>query len=172
MRLTVCLPALPLLFVPARMGRLALRHVRAIAGGALVAALTVAAPAGVDAQQAPSAAQASPPAAAAPAGAAAPAAAPKPEEILEAPNLPHGAGRAECMWHGRRVVGLLWREDVDAAMRHLQLYDRFGCPAEHLTLAFRCAVRQGNIDTRQQDSLMGRIATCWLSPSPAAATAQ
>ena len=38
------------------------------------------------------------------------------------------AANPECVWLGRRVVSLLWRDDLDTAFRHLDLYDRFGCP--------------------------------------------
>ena len=30
----------------------------------------------------------------------------------------------------RRVVSLMWRDDLDTAFRHLDLYDRFGCPGD------------------------------------------
>jgi hypothetical protein len=50
-------------------------------------------------------------------------------EFAEAQRLLKGpAGYPECVWLGRRVVGLLWRDDMDTAFRHLDLYDRFGCP--------------------------------------------
>ena len=48
---------------------------------------------------------------------------PKPRRLVNGP-----AGNPECVWLGRRVVGLLWRDDMDTAFRHLDLYDRFGCP--------------------------------------------
>ncbi|MGC2077688.1 MAG: beta-1-3, beta-1-6-glucan biosynthesis protein, partial [Xanthobacteraceae bacterium] len=50
-------------------------------------------------------------------------------EFAEARRLLKGAaGNPECVWLGRRVVGLLWRDDLDTAFRHLDMYDRFGCP--------------------------------------------
>src|SRR6476619_7950030 len=50
------------------------------------------------------------------------------DEIAEATRLLTGpAGNPECVWLGRRVVSLLWRDDLDTAFRHLDLYDRFGC---------------------------------------------
>ncbi len=52
------------------------------------------------------------------------------DEIAEASRVLTGpAGNPECVWLGRRVVSLLWRDDLDTAFRHLDLYDRFGCPA-------------------------------------------
>ena len=72
----------------------------------------------------------------------------------------------ECVWLGRRVVGLLWRDDMDTAFRHLDLYDRFGCPGPHIQSAFRCVVRQGNnIDPKSSQSLNARVHSCWLNPS-------
>ena len=68
------------------------------------------------------------------------------DEFAEASRLVNGpAGNPECVWLGRRVVGLLWRDDMDTAFRHLDLYDRFGCPGPHIQAAFRCVVRQGNM---------------------------
>ena len=101
------------------------------------------------------------------------------DEYAEAEKLLGGpAANPECMWLGRRVVSLLWRDDLDTAFRHLDLYDRFGCPAGHIQTAFRCVVRQGNIDPKAPDSLGARIHTCWINPNtdpviapPAAASA-
>ncbi len=98
------------------------------------------------------------------------------DEIAEATKVLVGpAGNPECVWLGRRVVGLLWRDDLDTAFRHLDLYDRFGCPSAHIQATFRCIVRQGNIDTKAPETLNGRVHVCWLNPglapSPAAAAA-
>jgi hypothetical protein len=101
------------------------------------------------------------------------------DEYAEAEKLLGGpAANPECMWLGRRVVSLLWRDDLDTAFRHLDLYDRFGCPAGHIQTAFRCVVRQGNIDPKAPDSLAARIHSCWINPNtdpvitpPAAAAA-
>lgn len=99
------------------------------------------------------------------------------DEITEATQVLTGpAGNPECVWLGRRVVSLLWRDDLDTAFRHLDLYDRFGCPSAHIQATFRCLVRQGNIDPKQQETLNGRVHACWLDPgmepAPAAAAAQ
>ena len=87
------------------------------------------------------------------------------DEIAEATRVINGpAGNPECVWLGRRVVGLLWRDDLDTAFRHLELYDRFGCPGAYVQATFRCLVRQGNIDPKAQETLSGRIHACWLNP--------
>jgi hypothetical protein len=70
----------------------------------------------------------------------------------------------ECVWLGERVVGLLWRDDLDTAFRHLDLYDRFGCPGGHVQSTFRCVVRQGNIDPKATETLNSRVHSCWLDP--------
>src|ERR1700760_3794307 len=89
------------------------------------------------------------------------------DEFVEASRTVSGpAGNPECVWLGRRVVGLLWRDDMDTAFRHLDLYDRFGCPGPHIQQAFRCVVRQGaNIDPKSPQSLNARVHACWLNPS-------
>lgn len=98
----------------------------------------------------------------------------KVDEFVEASRMVTGpAGNPECVWLGRRVVGLLWRDDMDTAFRHLDLYDRFGCPGPHIQAAFRCVVRQGNIDPKSPQSLNSRVHTCWLDPAtPPAAAAE
>jgi hypothetical protein len=91
------------------------------------------------------------------------------DEFAEAARLVTGpAGNPECVWLGRRVVSLLWRDDLDTAFRHLDLYDRFGCPAAHIQSTFRCLVRQGNIDPKVPESLNGRVHACWINPALAA----
>jgi hypothetical protein len=87
------------------------------------------------------------------------------DEIAEAARTLTGpAGNPECVWLGRRVVSLLWRDDLDTAFRHLDLYDRFGCPSSHIQATFRCLVRQGHIDPKAPESLNGRVHACWLDP--------
>jgi hypothetical protein len=96
----------------------------------------------------------------------------KPDEFAEAAKLLGGpAAFPECVWLGRRVVSLLWRDDLDTAFRHLDLYDRFGCPGGHIQATFRCVVRQGNIDPKAPEALSGRVHACWINPTPEAAAA-
>jgi hypothetical protein len=95
------------------------------------------------------------------------------DEFAEASRLVNGpAGNPECVWLGRRVVGLMWRDDMDTAFRHLDLYDRFGCPGPHIQSAFRCVVRQSNnIDPKSPQSLNTRVHSCWLNPTASQAAA-
>jgi hypothetical protein len=81
------------------------------------------------------------------------------------------AGSAECVWTGRRITSLLWRDDVDTARRYIDLYDRFGCSAEHLKLAFRCVIRQGPLDPKAADRLAARVQNCWIDPDGATTAA-
>lgn len=98
----------------------------------------------------------------------------KTDDLMEVSRQIAGpAGNPECIWLGRRVVNLLWRDDMDTAFRHLDLYDRFGCPGGHIQATFRCVVRQGSIDPKAPDTLQGRVNTCWVNPAapPAPAAA-
>ena len=99
----------------------------------------------------------------------------KTDEFVEAQQAINGpAGNPECVWLGRRVVVLMWRDDLDTAFRHLDLYDRFGCPGGHVQATFRCLVRFFNqIDPQVPDSLSGRVHACWINPAaqPQAAAA-
>jgi hypothetical protein len=90
----------------------------------------------------------------------------KADELMEASKAINGpAGNPECIWLGRRAVSLLWRDDLDTAFRHLDLYDRFGCPGGHIQSTFRCVVRQGYIDPKAPESLNARVLACWINPS-------
>jgi hypothetical protein len=97
----------------------------------------------------------------------------KVDEFAEAQRLIAGpAGNPECVWLGRRVVSLLWRDDLDTAFRHLDLYDRFGCPSGHIQATFRCLLLHSNsIDPKAADSLNGKVQACWINPSLQAAPA-
>ena len=87
------------------------------------------------------------------------------DEFAEAAKvLPGPSGQPECVWLGRRIVGLLWRDDIDTAARHMSFYDRFGCPGGHIQVAFRCVIRQGVIDAKAPESLAARAHACWIDP--------
>jgi hypothetical protein len=104
------------------------------------------------------------------------------DEVGEASRVMIGAaGRPECIWLGERAVRLMRDDDLDTAFRHLELYDRFGCPGEHIQISFRCVLRQGRIDEKDQkdqkaiDAYKQRPHDCWINPalppSPASASA-
>src|SRR6516162_6536413 len=99
----------------------------------------------------------------------------KTAEFAEAAQVINGpAGNPECVWLGRRVVRLMWVDDLDTAFRHLDLYDRFGCPGGHVQAAFRCLTRFGaQIDDKVPKSLSDRVHACWINPAaqPQAAAA-
>jgi hypothetical protein len=95
-------------------------------------------------------------------------------EFAEAERVLGGpAAQPECVWLGRRVVGRLWDDDLDTAFRHLDLYDRFGCPGGHIQAAFRCVVRQGLPDRKANEMPQARVHACWINPAlqPTAAAA-
>jgi hypothetical protein len=97
----------------------------------------------------------------------------KTDEFVEAQQAINGpAGNPECVWLGRRVVVLMWRDDLDTAFRHLDLYDRFGCPGGHVQATFRCLVRFApQIDNKVPESLTSRVHACWINPGAQPQTA-
>ena len=101
----------------------------------------------------------------------------KTDQFVEAAKVLNGpAGNPECVWLGRRMVRLMWLDDLDTAFRHLDLYDRFGCPGGHVQATFRCLTRFGaEIDSKVPDSLNNHVHACWINPNAqpqAAAAAQ
>jgi hypothetical protein len=97
----------------------------------------------------------------------------KADEFVEASQAINGpAGNPECVWLGRRVVRLMWLDDLDTAFRHLDLYDRFGCPGGHVQATFRCLTRfGGQIDPKVAETLSSRIHVCWINPGAQPQTA-
>jgi cell division septation protein DedD len=88
------------------------------------------------------------------------------DQFVEAAQAINGpAGNPECVWLGRRVVQLVWVDDLDTAFRHLDLYDRFGCPGGHVQAAFRCLTRfAAQIDDKVPNSLRDHVHACWINP--------
>lgn len=94
------------------------------------------------------------------------------DEIAEAGRLLTGpAANPECVWLGRRVVRLLSQDDLDTAFRHLDIYDRFGCPGNHVQATFRCLLKQGIPDAKATDTLNARVHACWVNPAMNASAA-
>lgn len=83
-----------------------------------------------------------------------------------APFYPDAASnRPECRWTGQRIVSLLWRDDINTALQHLQIYNTFGCPEEQLRVVFACLIRQGDFDPQGKPALAVRILSCWTNPA-------
>jgi hypothetical protein len=96
----------------------------------------------------------------------------KTDEFTEAQQVLNGpAGNPECVWLGRRVVRLMWNDDLDTAFRHLDLYDRFGCPGGHVQAAFRCLTRFAAQLGAKNETLDGRVHACWINPGAQPQTA-
>jgi hypothetical protein len=97
----------------------------------------------------------------------------KTDEFVEAAQAINGpAGNPECVWLGRRVVRLMWLDDLDTAFRHLDLYDRFGCPGGHIQATFRCLTRfGGQIDSKVPETLNSHVHACWINPNAQPQTA-
>jgi hypothetical protein len=97
----------------------------------------------------------------------------KTDEFAEAAQAINGpAGNPECVWFGRRVVRLMFLDDIDTALRHLDLYDRFGCPGGHVQATFRCLTRFGaQIDPKVASTLDSRVHACWINPAAQPQTA-
>ena len=91
------------------------------------------------------------------------------EDMTQAARQMSGpAANYECVWHGMRVINLLHRDDLDTALRHLQIYDRFGCPKEHVQVAFRCFLNPaGPRDAKTGEALFDqkRAHDCWVNPN-------
>ncbi len=86
-------------------------------------------------------------------------------EIAEAARLLKGpAAHPECVWIGRRIVTLLWRDDLNTAALHRKLYTGFKCPPAHIQKAFRCIVRQGDLNPKASEKLNKRVHNCWVRP--------
>jgi len=100
------------------------------------------------------------------------------DEFAEAARLLGApAGNPECVSLGRKAIILLFRDDLDTAFRHMELYDRFGCPFGHIQAAFRCFLVQSAADKTQSaasDKAQGgpdktdvtaRAHACWINPT-------
>ena len=90
----------------------------------------------------------------------------KVDEFTQAAQAINGpAGNPECVWLGRRVVKLMLDDDLDTAFRHLDLYDRFGCPGGHIQAAFRCVTRFPALNPKEADAINSRVHGCWINPA-------
>lgn len=73
------------------------------------------------------------------------------------------ASESECSWVGKRITGLLARDDVQAATEFLRFYTSFECPVPHLGKAFGCVVSgAGDVSA---EAAGDRVDRCWFDPS-------
>ncbi|WP_019643988.1 hypothetical protein [Novispirillum itersonii] len=99
------------------------------------------------------------PKAAAPAAAAATAAAAAPVAKAEEKPLPANLS-GECAYTGKRIVGLLARDDVDQARKFMDFYRLFSCDEKHIGPTFRCLVNDSTVNASAED-IAARIDRCW-----------
>ncbi len=98
-------------------------------------------------------------------------AAAKVEKLLEAQRRLNGpAGNPECYELGTNALSRLNQDDIDTAFRHLDLYDRFGCPSAHVQAAYRCLLLHPVTPDRKPDDpkaavLDGMVHACWINPA-------
>jgi hypothetical protein len=81
------------------------------------------------------------------------------------------AANPECIHLGELAITLMAKNDLDTAFRHMDLYDRFGCPGAHIQQSFRCLLRAGMPGPKDTTALDNLVRNCWTSPNapPAAA---
>jgi hypothetical protein len=79
-------------------------------------------------------------------------------------ELPGPAGYPECVHTGELTITLWMKNDMDTAARHLAVYDRFGCPGAHLRASFRCLLRFGMPNQKENATFEQRVRDCWLTP--------
>jgi len=81
------------------------------------------------------------------------------------------AANPECVHLGEFVLTLMAKNDFDTAQRHINLYDRFGCPGLHLRLSYRCLLNVG-MPSQKDDrpNLESRVRDCWINPNMVANT--
>jgi hypothetical protein len=76
--------------------------------------------------------------------------------------------QSQCSWPGQRIVHSLLRDDTIAAKDHLSFYEKFGCPVDHLTKAFACAVDAPAGANRPRAEAL--VTNCWETLSPTRVT--
>jgi hypothetical protein len=76
------------------------------------------------------------------------------------------AGNPECVHLGENAISLMMRNDLDTAFRHMDLYDRFGCPGERIRTSFRCLLLAGIPGPKEKEAatLEQRVRDCWVNP--------
>jgi len=91
--------------------------------------------------------------------------------LAEVARLVKGpAGFPECAHLGENAVSLMMRNDIDTAWRHIDLFDRFGCPFAHVQTSFRCVLLKGMPVAKDGPSLEDIVRACWIDPSTTSVT--
>ncbi len=82
-------------------------------------------------------------------------------------TLTGAAANPECIHLGELAVTLMAKNDLDTAQRHINLYDRFGCPGQHLRLSFRCILSIGMPGKEAKDGVTVEtlVRGCWANPN-------
>jgi len=89
-----------------------------------------------------------------------------------ASTLSGQAGLPECTHLGELAITLMAKNDLDTAFRHMDLYDRFGCPGRHIQESFRCLLLKGIPNSKDSAaSLENLVRNCWAPKTTAAAPA-
>jgi hypothetical protein len=92
-----------------------------------------------------------------------------------AKTLQGRASDAECTHLGELAITLMAKNDLDTAFRHMDLYDRFGCPGAHIQQSFRCLLLAGIPNAKDNVGLESLVRSCWApkaaQPAPAATSA-
>lgn len=78
-------------------------------------------------------------------------------------GAPEGSAQTDqCAWIGKRIVGLLVRDDAMGANDFIPFYQRFQCPEDHLSKAFGCVV--ANLPTIENNAIGDQLDECWRDP--------
>ena|SRR5690349_263774 len=79
------------------------------------------------------------------------------------------AGYPECTHLGELAIMLMAKNDLDTAFRHIELYDRFGCPGAHVQQSFRCLLLKGIPNSKDSTTLESLVRNCWAPKAAATA---
>ena len=82
------------------------------------------------------------------------------------------AGLPECAHLGENAIIRMAKDDLDTAFRHMDLYDRFGCPGRHIQESFRCLLLAGIPNSAKDSTVLELLVrNCWAPKATAAAPA-
>lgn len=84
--------------------------------------------------------------------------------VVPLPPAEATSAQTECAWVGKRVVGLLVRDDVDTATDFTRFYAMFRCPEMHIGATLACVVSDPAA-AREGTALTEHVDLCWANPS-------